>query len=63
MGLPGLRGPPGTKVSHIFYNTSYMSDSCIEFCLVSFVVILLSSQGLPGYKGEKVSYIVPVCHC
>lgn len=65
MGLPGLRGPPGTKVSHIFTTSYTQLCVCLErkkaSCSLSLTIIMccyipcVSFQGLPGYKGEKVS--------
>lgn len=43
MGLPGLRGPPGTKVSHIF-TTSYTNDVYVRKETVFLILFLLYSS-------------------
>lgn len=50
MGLPGLRGPPGTKVREIF--TLWKQSGRFK---ANLNILCLSFQGLPGYKGDKVS--------
>lgn len=58
MGLPGLRGPPGTKVQQEFnvmqIITCTLGKGENYFFLIWFCFHVLF-QGVMGYKGEKVS--------